>query len=109
MKIFDKIVTSFGMLLLASPVFADDAPAKLTGGDFSIGSVLDRIMNLIFPVAGLVCVVFIIIGGYMWIVSAGDPSKVKQAQSTLTWAIIGLVFVLIAVAIIKVITTFVTK
>ncbi len=58
-------------------------------------------MNIIFPLAGVICVVFIIIGGYMWIASAGDPAKVKQAQGTLTWAIIGLVFVMVSVLIVR--------
>lgn len=111
MKILDKIIIALGPMAFVSPVFAEDAPAQLTGDNsaFSIGSVLDSIMNLVFPIAGLICVVFIIIGGYMWMTSAGDPSKVKQAQGTLTWAIIGLVFVLVAVAIIDVVMKFVTE
>ena len=36
-----------------------------------------------------------------WIASAGDPSKIKQAQGTLTWAIIGLVFVLVSVLVVR--------
>jgi hypothetical protein len=60
---------------------------------------LDDILNYIFPLAGLLAIVFIIIGGYMWMTSAGNPDKVKQAQGTLTWAVIGLVFVLLAVLI----------
>ena len=104
MKILDKILLASSSFLFASPVFADEDPAQLSG----IGDVLDRVVKLIFPVAGLVCVVFIIIGGYMWIISAGDPGKVKQAQGTLTWAIIGLIFILVAGALINVIMNFVT-
>ncbi len=112
MKNLNKILLSGLSLFLATPVFAtgdvsaclgDDCPKQLT----ELGAILDKVMNLLFPFAGIVCVIFIIIGGYMWLTSAGDPAKIQQAQGTLTWAIIGLVFVLIAVAIIKVITTFV--
>jgi len=70
--------------------------------------ILDNVFQYIFPLAGLICVVFIIIGGYMWMSAAGDPSRVKTAQDTLTWAIIGLVVVLLAVAIIEVIVRFIS-
>lgn len=96
MKNIKGILLSLGLMTMASPVFAED-PAKIG----EIASVLDRVMNIVFPAAGLICVVFIIIGGYMWIASAGDPSKIKQAQGTLTWAIIGLVFVLVSVLVVR--------
>lgn len=103
MKIINKILFTLTSLFLATPVFAQDEPPKLEEG---IDGILDNVVKLIFPVAGLACVVFIIIGGYTWIASAGDPAKVKQAQGTLTWAIIGLIFILIAALIVNTITDF---
>ncbi len=101
MKTISKIFFTLLSLFVASPVFAQEYPPILWGfnnnyNGASLDSILGKIMVYLFPVAGIACVVFIIIGGYTWIVSAGDPAKVKQAQGTLTWAIIGLVFVLIA-------------
>jgi magnesium-transporting ATPase (P-type) len=58
-------------------------------------SSIDSIMEYLIPIGILLAVIFVIIGGYMWIASAGNPEKVKQAQGTLTWAIIGLIFILI--------------
>jgi hypothetical protein len=42
----------------------------------------------------------------MWIVSGGDPSRVKQAQGTLTWAILGLVIVLVIFGILRIVINF---
>jgi len=56
---------------------------------------LDGVFKYLVPVGLLLAIIFAIIGGYMWMTSAGNPDKVKQAQGTLTWSIIGLVFVLI--------------
>lgn len=53
---------------------------------------VDRVLGYLMPIGILLCVVMIIYGGYMWIVSGGDPSRKQVAQGTLTWAIIGLVF-----------------
>lgn len=100
MKIINKIFFTLLSLGIASPVFADsEEPLKLNAE--SIDGMLNKVIGYILPFAGLLCVVFIIIGGYMWITSAGDPAKVKQAQGTLTWSIIGLVFILISVAVIS--------
>lgn len=114
MKIINKIFFALTSLFLASPAFAAEDPLGGTGGDpvnpptfgEGIDTILDNVIKLIFPLAGLVCVVFIIIGGYTWIASAGDPSKVQKAQGTLTWAIIGLIFVLVAALIISTVTDF---
>jgi len=105
MKIVNKIFFTLLSFFFASPAFAqaDPAPLKLTG----IDAIITKVLDIVFPVAGIACVVFIIIGGYMWIVSAGDPAKIKQAQGTLTWAIIGLVFILVATLIVRVVTDFI--
>jgi hypothetical protein len=110
MKSLKGTLLSLLSLVFVAPVFAarvdDGGDGSISGGAnppkiSAAGAILDKVIDIVFPMAGVICVIFIIIGGYMWIASAGDPSKVKQAQSTLTWAIIGLVFVLIAVLVVK--------
>ncbi len=80
--------------VLSSPCFAQNGPRRITSG--VIVGYLDKIVSYIFPIAGLLSVGFIIYGGYMWMVSGGDPERVKQAQGTLTWAILGLIFTVLA-------------
>ena len=62
---------------------------------------LDKVFTYLFPIGMILAVAFIIVGGYMWMTSAGNPDKVKQAQGTLTWAIIGLLFMLLAQLLLK--------
>lgn len=80
-----------------------DPPPTLEG---NISPIIEKMLDYLFPLAGLIAVIFIIQGGYMWIISAGDPSKVKQAQGTLTWAVIGLVFILIIFSVLQVVLKF---
>lgn len=61
----------------------------------------DTVMDFLVPLGVILAVIFAIIGGYMWMSSAGNPDKVKQAQGTLTWAIIGLVFITLVVLLLK--------
>lgn len=64
---------------------------------------LDKALDFLLPFGVVLSIIFIIIGGYMWMTSAGNPDKVKQAQGTLTWAIIGLVLILLASLLIRMI------
>jgi hypothetical protein len=77
------------------------------------GSLLDTAENLNFKElvnrgiayailgAGLLSVVFIFIGGISFILSGGDEEKIKQAVSTIRYAIIGLVITIMAVIIVN--------
>lgn len=56
-------------------------------------------------VAGVVLVIMIIIGGYGYISGAGDPSKTRQAQNILTYAVIGFILVIAAFFIVYIIET----
>jgi len=84
--------------LLTTKVFADDPP---TLDPDTIDKIISAITDRLVPFAGLLAFIFVVYGGYMWIISSGDPDKVKRAQGTLQWAIIGLVFTIIAGLIIR--------
>ena len=65
--------------------------------------VLTNIVNLLFWVAGIVSVIFIIVGGIMYIVSAGNENSTIKAKNTILWAVIGLIISLASIGI----TTFI--
>lgn len=54
-------------------------------------------------VAGFLSVVFIFIGGISFILSGGQEEKIKQAVSTIRYAIIGLIVTIMAVVVVNVI------
>jgi hypothetical protein len=51
--------------------------------------------------AGIVALIFIILGGIKLITSSGDSKQVDGARKTITWAIIGLTLVLMSFAIVR--------
>jgi len=104
------VLFAFNSLIFSSNVWADDNPPQLTtstNGSPTVGGILDSALKILFPIAGVVCVIFLIIGGYMWMTSTGDPEKIKKAQSTLTWALIGLVFIMLCTSILYIVTKFI--
>jgi hypothetical protein len=48
-------------------------------------------VSFFFIIAGIISIIMVIIGGYWYTLSAGDPQKVKKAKDTILYAIIGLV------------------
>ncbi len=63
------------------------------------GNILDifsTFIALALIAASLLCLVFIIIGGISFILSAGNEEKIKKAVHTIRFAIIGLLVAFIA-------------
>jgi uncharacterized membrane protein len=52
-------------------------------------------------IAGFLSVVFIFIGGISFILSGGQEDKIKQAVSTIRYAIIGLIVTILAIVIVN--------
>jgi hypothetical protein len=88
------------------PIDEYDTPPPEIGG---IGDIVTKVISYIFPIAGFICLIFIIQGGYMWMVSSGNPENVKKAQGTLTWALIGLILTMTIFGILTVIINFLYK
>lgn len=64
--------------------------------DAKIGDILSALLPYIFAIAGLALFVFLIIGGFGLLTSAGSPDKMKAAQGKITSAIIGFVIIFVA-------------
>ncbi|MFH0942696.1 MAG: hypothetical protein V1810_00835 [Candidatus Beckwithbacteria bacterium] len=65
--------------------------------------IFKNILLIIVPLAGLAAFVVIIVAGFQYLTSAGDPKKLQQASGTLTAAIIGIVVVILIYFIFKLI------
>jgi len=58
--------------------------------------VLERVVSYALGFAGIVLFILLIVGGFKYITSGGDPKAVEGAKKTLTSAIIGLVLILVS-------------
>jgi len=61
------------------------------------------ILNVLLIIAVPIIVFFIIFAGFSYVTAQGNPEKIKQASRSLTYAIIGGVLILGAVAISEII------
>jgi Type IV secretion system pilin len=64
-----------------------------TPGSLSLADVPILIVNIIHIVtwwAGALSVIFIVVGGIFYVISAGNPANIKRAKEIITAAIVGL-------------------
>ena len=70
-----------------------------------LGELFEIIYKVLLPISIILGLFLIVLNGYGILTSEGDPRKVQTAKENLTSAILGLVFVLCALAIYRVVVT----
>ncbi len=68
--------------------------------------VFGNVVNVVLGLAGIVLFIMLLLGGFSYITSGGDPKKVESARNTLTYAIGGVIFIALAYLILKFIEVF---
>ncbi len=68
-------------------------------GNFN--NLLAQIINVFSVIVGVVAVIMIIVGGFRYITSGGDATKVSGAKNTILYGLIGLVIVALAQVIVR--------
>lgn len=72
------------------PPYAYDEVVTLKGFE----NIFSTILSLATTAAGLVCFLMLIIGGFKYLTSGGDPKQAASARGTLTWAVAGLAIII---------------
>lgn len=95
---------------LTEPVGGDILPGgQLLEGDikesFIFSKVIPFAIRFTIGLAIALAVIALIIGGYQYLTAYGNEEKLKNAQKTITYAIIGLVLAIMAFGIVQIITS----
>ncbi len=79
----------------------------LTEGSINVGfrvptfaELIGNVIRLFFFVAGLVALVFLLLGGFEWVSSGGDSKKTDAARAKITSAVIGLVIMIAVLSLV---------
>ena len=62
---------------------------------------MNKIINVVIGVLGVVAVAVVIYGGFLFLTAQGDPGKIKKGKDSITWGIIGLIIALLSWSIIN--------
>jgi hypothetical protein len=89
------------LFLLPQPVFAQESAWEgCLDSDSQIPTiecfevVFQLIINVAVELAVIVLFLFIVIGGFKFITSGGDPKATESAKNTLTYAILGVILLI---------------
>ncbi|MBF8280516.1 MAG: hypothetical protein HW383_289 [Candidatus Magasanikbacteria bacterium] len=115
---------TFGLqILTAIPVLAADAAndyglgtaaagagiiknkEDATKGGAGLAELSGRVIRAALTIIGVVFLLLMVYGGFIWMIARGDKEKVKEGRDTIVNATIGLVLVLAAYAITQFIFT----
>ncbi len=68
-----------------------------------LGDLVSRLTQFLVPVAGIILFFVLVWGGYDFLLSQGNPEKVKSAQAKITTGIIGFILLVFSYLIVKII------
>jgi hypothetical protein len=89
-----KIITTFAQDL--GP--ASELGIPLVNAD---QGTLSAILSTLFVITGSLSVIFVVWGGFRYVVSGGNPEETSKAKNTILYSIIGLVISIFAVTIVS--------
>ena len=120
-----KSAVIFGNLLaLPSAAFAQSGSGNFDTGLGNIGGLFPRtgiansgtfqdllmnVISILLLVAGGIAIVFVIIGGYQYMTSAGNEEQAEKGRKILINSVIGLVVIILATTIVRIISGLLTK
>ena len=74
-------------------------PAAYTKEDMA--QMITNFANMMVVPASSVALIFAIYGGFIYLTSAGNQEKTDSGKKTLTWAVIGLILIIISYSVVN--------
>jgi hypothetical protein len=68
-----------------------------------IQEVIGVVINWALGIVGSIALLMFVIGGFIWLTSAGNPDKIKSGRNIIVWSVIGLAVIFASYAISRVI------
>jgi FtsH-binding integral membrane protein len=99
------IAITLGMPLMAIGQAADDLEEL---PDVDLMATLENIADWLFYLLLGVAVVFIVIGGFYYVMAQGDPEKIQKAGQMILYALIGVIVASLAKGLVKLVQYFPT-
>lgn len=97
------LISAYILVSFITPVYATPCvtpePACIGG----VINVLQKAIGLLAPAAGIAFFLMMLVGGFKFLTSGGDPKAAGAARTTLTFAILGIILVVASWLILKII------
>jgi len=91
-------------LVIAAEKIPDVVEPISGGSDLTVAGIIKSLITFILAFAAAIAVLFLIIGGILYMTSGGNDEKIKKAKSMIFSAIIGVVVILLSFIIVNFVT-----
>ena len=91
-------------LAMAQGFLRPNCPTGLRCQDQNINELIAYVINILLGVAFGIAVLFLIIGGFWYITSAGNEETAEKGKNTAVNAIIGIVIIILSYVIVNVVS-----
>jgi hypothetical protein len=94
------------MQLAQSDFNITELEGKVPGFNFvggNIGDIVSELLKYLFPLAGLLVLLYLLLGGFQLMTSAGDPKKMQEAKGKLTNALVGFIIIFMAYWLVQIV------
>ncbi len=81
---------------IALPTGFNTARFSQDGKTITLGGIVSSFLPYILGIAGLVLLLFLIMGGFQYLTSGGDPKATQSAQAKMTSAVVGFILLFVA-------------
>ncbi len=101
---FTLLMSSVAMVSAQGFISPSDNPSAVagaTGGEGSIRQLALRLVNFALGFLGVIAVIMIIYGGFLYVTAAGADDKVGTAKKIILYSIIGIIIILVSFAIVN--------
>lgn len=71
------------------------------GKNVDLVKILLRVLQILLAAVDIFALFMVILGGFEFLISAGNPNMVKKAKDTLVWAIVGILVITLSYSILK--------
>lgn len=71
----------------------------------TVGGVVSELIKYLFPLAGLLLLLYLLFGGFQLMTSGGDPKAIQAGKSKITNALIGFVIVFVSYWLVQIVAS----
>lgn len=96
------LLTSYPILYPSYALATDPGPA----GVQQLQDLIQRVISLIVGLAFIALLIMLIYSGIRFLTSGGDQKAIASASQSMTWAVLGIAFMVLAWLILKLIEAF---
>lgn len=108
LKFLSAVATLISFLFLFSiSVSAQNVSANLPFTLPDLPYVIGFIIRLFFIIAGVIALLYLLLGAFAWVTSGGNKENVEKAREKIQAAIIGLILIVIVIVVLAAVERFV--